>query len=274
MFSTIRTSTSQTVAWGDGLHDNKERSYAMLPGVSAWRSVHDITNRGILLHDLHGGSSQIAKVRKAAIKKHKATEEEAFSYPACTAVELEALQYVVQLASTIVNGADSLQAYEKRSVSLLNLAAMQLNVHNNDSYLPLHVDNPRYDGFGVVLVTVALWGSADVILADEGDPCNAAANIDQSKSWAFELQPGQMYVLCGYARNKCSHGVVVRSETVGTSSCPGPAQCSLPVSDLSDTGTVQGPGWSAAGRGRVSLTLRFGVHTGEQAYQDIDRHWG
>jgi hypothetical protein len=251
----------------------------------------------------------------------------------------------VALAAEIVNQCDAaepLQPYEKASVSLQNLVAIQPNFHNGDDYLPLHVDNPRHDGFGVVIVTVALWGSADVVLVDDGDAeeededaaeaeavgaglsdspadsagpdsepvatglkkeqCGAQGSCEDpgargSRSWVFELHPGQLYVLSGHARNKCAHGVVMLPTDAGS----GAEQAAEQVAERIDvppgkraaatTGDNRKGSHKAAGAGdgtglsrrgprsgtgadRVSLNLRFGLHTAEQAHQDIDRHWG
>mmetsp|Transcript_19143 Transcript_19143/g.42742 ORF Transcript_19143/g.42742 Transcript_19143/m.42742 type:complete len:114 (-) Transcript_19143:30-371(-) len=67
------------------------------------------------------------------------------------------------------------------------------------------------------------------------------------RSWAFTLRPGEFYVLSGPARNKCCHGVVC-----------------LEDDDF--------PGFDKGGR--QSLNLRFGVHSEQQAYDEVDRHWG
>jgi hypothetical protein len=171
----------------------------------------------------------------------------------------------------------------------------------------------------VVIVTVALWGSAEVVLVDDGDPeegdegdkaagaRRAEAGYDVSdgdrshigggpasdstgqqdggsRSWVFELRPGQLYVLSGHARNKCAHGIAVlpaedkeEENEVGQpridSAAPGISSTGACESNKKSAGPGAKPGHRAA-EGRVSLNLRFGLHTAEQAHQDIDRHWG
>lgn len=313
----IREETVKFVAWGDGFYDKKERGYAMVPELSAWKSVDDLIAAGILLHDADASESKYKAVKISAAKKHKITRDKAFTQMTATTTETEALEAVVQLAAEIVNkcdAADPLQPYEKASVRMQNLVAIQPNFHNGDDYLPLHVDNPRHDGFGVVIVTVALWGSAEVVLVDDGDPeeggegdkaagaqrADAGYDVSDgdrshigggpasgsagqqdggSRSWVFELRPGQLYVLSGHARNKCAHGIVVlpaedKEEEENEVGQPRIDSAAPDISsDKKGAGPGAKPGHSAA-KGRVSLNLRFGLHTAEQAHQDIDRHWG
>ena len=86
-------------------------------------------------------------------------------------------------------------------------------------------------------------GSGDIVIVDDGDP---GTQSDQS-SWVFPLHPGQFYALSGHSRNKCAHGVVMKSEG-----------CEKETISTHD---------------RISMNIRFGVHTIEQADRDINRHW-
>jgi hypothetical protein len=350
------------VPWGDGWYDNKKRGYAMLPEHSQWQTVEQVACAGIRLHDVDAQSSLNSAVRKDAVGKHQQTMEKAFITISPAEDELAALACVVDKASAIVRMyRDTLQPYEVDAVSLSNLVAIQPNVHNGDDYLPLHLDNPRHDGFGVVIVTVALWGTADIVLVDDGDPDDEEAHSDDtvagpppggeaaasvaavpkvcspeakgtrtvvdemscapqaleavggaqqpggtwngggSESWAFTLQPGQLYVLSGRARNKCAHGVVVLPEVdplqdqvyaqnvrehsvrwVGGKKTrrakSGVRQRHTAAAEVSADLDRTGPVAAAdplyrPERGRVSLNLRFGLHSEQQAREEVDRHW-
>ena len=57
-------------------------------------------------------------------------------------------------------------------------------------------------------------------------------------SWSMPLKDGEGYYLCANARNKCLHGVL----------CTNNPQ-------------------------RSTLNLRYGLHTSQLAYDEIDRHW-
>ena len=78
-----------------------------------------------------------------------------------------------------------------------NLVALQPNAHAGNRHLPRHLDWPRHDGFGVVIVTVAVRGAGTVVLESRsGDIVR------------FELPEGHAYCLAGAARHAWLHGVV------------------------------------------------------------------
>ena len=278
----------------------------MLARHSNWKDVRQLTDSGILFHDADAYNSN-EDIRKSAVRKHNLTVRQSFASVEPSGKQLEAINKVIVLAKNILQSAvaeGKLKPYEWESLSLSDLVAIQPNLHNGDDYLPLHVDNPRHDGFGVVIVTVALWGSADVILVDEGDPepeqeqaervvgaGTAGAEVDactstataaplppgnsssKTESWAFPLHPGQMYVLSGHARNKCAHGVAVLSEQQGDQA-HSTATINTATVSATDSATATDRRHSSCGQGRVSLNFRFGLHTAAQAWEDIDRHWG
>jgi Uncharacterized conserved protein (DUF2181) len=131
----------------------------------------------------------------------------------------------------------------KQYVTMENLIAVQPNLHNGASYLPAHLDFPRLDGFGVVIVTLAIRGKGTVVLIDDGDDDDGDDPSSKSKIYAFDVEEGQSYLLCGDARNKCTHGVICERSSNGA--------CT-----------------------RETLNLRYGLHTEDFAYTEIDQHWG
>lgn len=125
----------------------------------------------------------------------------------------------------------------KEYVTMDQLVAAQPNLHNGANYLPAHLDFPRSDGFGVVIVTVAIQGHGDIILIDDGDE----GTNDQPVSYSFPMKENECYILCGDARNKYVHGVL----------------CSATKS------TCQ----------RETLNLRYGLHSPEFARAEVDQYW-
>lgn len=126
----------------------------------------------------------------------------------------------------------------KQFVTMDQLVAVQPNLHNGASYLPAHLDFPRLDGFGVVIVTIGIRGLGKIVLIDDGDEEDVSP-----ASYAFDLGEGETYILCGDARNKCAHGVLCE----------------------------KGMGQECT---RETLNLRYGLHTQEFAHSEIDQHWG
>ena len=141
--------------------------------------------------------------------------------------------------------------------SVLNskeLIAYQTNLHNGAKHLAAHLDAPLHEGFGKVIVTVAIRGSATILLigkaGNENENDNAENDIEEQDessdlnlqpSWKFHLEEGEAYVLSGNVRNVCLHAVLANDDS--------------------------------SGGGRESLNLRFGIHTIKEAEHDIKRHW-
>lgn len=115
----------------------------------------------------------------------------------------------------------------KPCVAVDKLMALQPNLHNDTTHLPPHFDDPRHDGFGVVIVTVAVAQTGRVVIDTHDKP---------SKVYTFDANEGDLYVLSDAARNTCDHGVL----------CPPKSRRRAP----------KGPN----DRGRESLNLRFALH--------------
>ena len=188
------------VSWGEGLDvDKKARGYGMLADSQKWSNVHQLVQAGILLHHEDAENDPDPVVRQEAKQKHKDTKSKAFTSIHLTDDQIAAVNAVITSAQDIVTGwpSDEIKSYERACITLSELVAIQPNVHNNDPLLPLHLDQPRNDGFGVVIVTVGIQGSGDIVLDDPDD------DVEKPPSWSFPLQAGEMYVLCGPSRNLC-----------------------------------------------------------------------
>ena len=69
-----------------------------------------------------------------------------------------------------------------RLLTIESLVAAQPNLHNGRDYLRPHLDEPLHDGFGVVIVTLAIRGRAQIVL--KAQPWDAALRQD----YCFPLQ--------------------------------------------------------------------------------------
>lgn len=83
-----------------------------------------------------------------------------------------------------------------------NLIAAQPNLHKGRSLLPIHVDHPLKDGFGIIIVTIGMVGNGTILFQDFGDTRKAKLRVQQ----------GQAYMISGTARNACAHGVLADVE--------------------------------------------------------------
>jgi hypothetical protein len=115
------------------------------------------------------------------------------------------------------------------------LIVYQPNLHNGAQHLASHLDHPLYEGFGKVIVTIAMKGSATILLI--------SGESEDQPAWRFHLNEGECYVLSDRARNRCLHAVLADDDEDG-------GKCT-----------------------RESLNLRFGLHTPREAEQEILRFW-
>ena len=96
------------------------------------------------------------------------------------------------------------------------------------------MDEPLHDGFGVVIVTIAVRGAAHILLRGGGGGGGGGSGggaVDEHRCFRLEAAASEAYALSGVARNACLHGV------------------------LSEQGSER----------RCSLNLRFGLHSSDPA---------
>mmetsp|Transcript_16782 Transcript_16782/g.20140 ORF Transcript_16782/g.20140 Transcript_16782/m.20140 type:complete len:331 (-) Transcript_16782:18-1010(-) len=84
------------------------------------------------------------------------------------------------------------------------LVAAQPNLHAGRHLLPAHVDHPTKDGFGVIIVTIAIRGDATIMLE----------TANRKHQLAVELPQKSAYMLSNKVRNACTHAVLA-DETSG-----------------------------------------------------------
>ena len=90
-----------------------------------------------------------------------------------------------------------------------HLIAAQPNLHCGRDLLPIHVDHPLKDGFGVIIVTIGMVGSGTLLLQSNH------TNESQQKRTTMRVEEGQAYLLSGMARNACAHGVLATASEGG-----------------------------------------------------------
>ena len=120
-------------------------------------------------------------------------------------------------------------------LSVDQLIAYQPNLHLGARHLAAHLDWPLHEGFGKVIVTIAIRESATILILDGA--------TEEQTSYKFKLSPGEAYILSGRVRNECLHAVLAEE------------------------------GSSTPSSSRESLNLRFGIHTTKEAHEQVTRHW-
>ena len=120
------------------------------------------------------------------------------------------------------------------------IIAYQPNLHRGARFLKPHMDQPLHEGFGKMIVTVAIrGGGATIVLLDKDENGTTEDGDKYQLSWRFHLCEGEAYILTGRARNLCLHGVIA-DDPLGV---------------------------------RESLNLRFGIHSVAEAKAQIFDHW-
>ena len=140
----ILSSVTTTVPWGEGLDDERQRCYGFIEDFSKWTSVDDLLETGVLL-DAQDSDT---------VDKHNYTVKECCASIKINNEQKDAIDYIINLTTCVLKDNEMhLQPYEFECLDISNLVAIQPNVHNHADYLPLHLDQPRNDGFGIVIVT-------------------------------------------------------------------------------------------------------------------------
>ena len=175
--------------WG-GLSDTsgRRRGYGYLPG-NALAEAH--FREGVIAMREYSGA--------AAVADAAANRRACVMLDASTDVPSGFLQALTNLTS----GLASVLPPEYRSVLQPEaLVAAQPNLHRGRVYLRPHLDEPLHDGFGIVIVTVAVRGDARILLHSR------PWDTEHGAEYWFPLRQGQAYMLASDARNVCLHGVL------------------------------------------------------------------
>jgi hypothetical protein len=194
LYTVSKATINKMVPWGNGSSDARRRGYAFLPNGSFAR----LGKAGIRI-SCEGAYDDSEESVNLAEAVHRKTIRQACGVILQKQVTQEMTSALAQLAM-LAN--DCVQAEYKGFCTLDELVALQPNLHREALFLPLHLDAPRHDGFGMIIVTIAMTGSAEIVLVDDGD------DDEEPMSWSFPLCQGEFYMLSGNARNKCMHGVI------------------------------------------------------------------
>lgn len=173
---TIHSQVTDTVSWGEGMDDKRKRCYGFIDKYSEWKNIQQLCDAGIVMDSETATSTEKEKEKEKetlsnedmaepdlknnynhispSINKHTFTVNNCCTTISLNAAQKEAMDYVITLAKEVLRAnTDHLQTFELECLDISQLVSIQPNVHNHTAYLPLHLDEPRHDGFGVVIVT-------------------------------------------------------------------------------------------------------------------------
>ncbi|KAL3922285.1 MAG: hypothetical protein SGPRY_004613 [Prymnesium sp.] len=167
--------------WGGIADDSgRMRGYGFLPGTSGeshFGIESSVGGRSLAMREFKG--EQAAADRQANLRASLLLSTE----------DLPPNTRAARLLPTV----STLGRRYRQLLSREHLIAAQPNLHNGRELLRPHLDEALHDGFGIVIVTVAMRGTWDP---------------EQRRDFCFPLPEGDAYVLCADVRNTCLHGVL------------------------------------------------------------------
>lgn len=164
---TILAEVKDTIPWGEGMNDQRKRCYGFINEYSQWKNIQQLCAAGIVMdteildeieketpHFLSKKESESSSSSLSVHQKHDITVNKGCTTISLTVAQKEAIDYVITQAQEVLHANSAhLQLFELECLDIKQLVAIQPNVHHHTAYLPLHLDQPRHDGFGVVIVT-------------------------------------------------------------------------------------------------------------------------
>jgi hypothetical protein len=215
-FSTLHTlhqliktqSSSHWTSWSGNPSDPRQRAFGFLPGTLGYNATVRQKHLDISM------PWRLNSYNDNADHDYQVTEERSRNERAMVVLERipdstqEAIDHVCQLFRLCLqkkigkdcndNSTNDCRPYLADFLQYRYLIAAQPNLHNGRALLPVHLDHPGKDGFGVIIITIAMTGSATILLQD----------VTDTKGLAMPLASGEAYMLAGMARNACVHGVL------------------------------------------------------------------
>lgn len=181
----IKEKAPASTSWSGSSTDPRKRAFGFVPGslgyLKAVRQTLDISTPDASATD---AAQERPRNTKAMVVLENNDIPQLFP---------SALERLLEQLRPLVTP-PSLRTY----LSLKHLVAAQPNLHEGSHLLPMHVDHPSKDGFGIVIVTIAIRGSATILLETS----------DRKHRLAVELEEKSAYMLAGTVRNACVHGVL------------------------------------------------------------------
>lgn len=185
----IKRKASTWTSWSGSENDPRKRAFGILPGtLGAEAIIQEKLDIATPWKEDVGGKER-SRNHRAMVRLEKASSDR---YE-------KAIESLCGLFQKSLPKSSNLQPY----LHYKNLIAAQPNLHCGRELLPTHVDHPLKDGFGVIIVTVSVVGSATVLLENH-------RGIEKRK---MRVEEGQAYMLSDQSRNACAHGILADEES-------------------------------------------------------------
>jgi len=272
--SSSETSTStQWASWSGAVDDPRKRSFGFLPETKGYNP--DIRNKHLDI-TMPTGSSTTTETEKHTLSNNgnedeneRARNKRAFLVFDKSEISDGVVKAIKNLCLVFRENLllkdgkeeekDDEYDYRVRLANCLryeNLIAAQPNLHAGRALLPAHLDDPRKDGFGVVILTIGMKDSGTIIFRD-------AKGLHQGV--AMRLHQGEAYMLADRSRDACTHGVLADYQPVCIERSNGDEEEEEKVKSQANTQLPFSE--------RESLNLRFGLHDDIIPMSMVLRHW-
>lgn len=275
-------SRNNMTSWSGSISDPRRRAFGFLPQTLGYNetirnSFLDISTPGKVSNDegkynnsnsttnhdanlMGNGDDKDTKEKEQERNKDASVMLSPEEIPKGFNIALDRLLTYFQSCLDITPGQKRRHAYLTRK----NLIAAQPNLHCGRHLLPAHVDHPLKDGFGIFIITLAIRGGGATVFLEDSS---------QTQKGCFRLHEGQGYMLSGFVRNACTHGVLADDSNVEEDSHNDDKSDSNSKSDSNGKNEVKGK----SGAFRESLNLRFGLHgwsEDDPSPIEVLKHWG
>ena len=200
-------------SWSGSPNDPRRRAFGVLPHTlgcrdtvqerldisTPWRgsSSSSGSNNQQQLPAVEESNDERSRNHQAIVQLHELPEG------TCDAIDwlCQTLRPAIPQSSSSSSSKEGVQDY----LHYDHLIAAQPNLHCGRDLLPIHVDHPLKDGFGVIIVTISMVGSGTILLQ----------NFTETQKRTMPVAQGQAYMLSGRARDACAHGVVATKSEDG-----------------------------------------------------------
>ena len=277
-----KTSHVQHTSWSGSLSDPRRRAFGFLPGTLGYNDqvrnhYLDISTPGVKMDDntndvsIHKTTTNENERRRNNLASVLLKEEDIPNgfYEAFERL-LKYFQNCIRFQNTIsvpINKDQfTIENCENNStdidlsqyLTISNLVAAQPNLHCGRHLLPSHVDHPTKDGFGIIILTIAIRGGASILLE----------TFDQKKKGKLRLDEGQAYMLSDFVRNACTHGVLADGSGIDETLV---TEKSISLKENTNDKKDQDQSF------RESLNFRFGLHgwkPNDPKPSEVLKYWG
>lgn len=205
LHETIKQSTKGTWSpWSGKIEDPRKRAFGFLPDTLGYQEqARELLDVSAPWKRKTSTTEEAAEKQTDGIDDDDVNDERQRNNKAMVVLKeiptgvKDAIEYICQHFRPSVPDTEQGSSI-KPYLTYENLIAAQPNLHSGRHLLPAHVDHPLKDGFGILIVTVAIHKSGTIFIRDHTN----------TKGITMLVKEGQTYMICDEVRNSCVHGII------------------------------------------------------------------